>query len=447
LADIAGMLLALLIGPYAILRHQQIDPVRFLNWALSIPFLMTVYLLSDLYPGVSVSPVDELRQIALANAKVLLSIGLMLFLAGQGNVASQWLCLAGVVPLTVCVVAMRSIARSLGSKTRWWGFPVAVFGSGPSARTVLKTLIAQPRLGFRPVAVITHEDVNRFEGIPAFPCNALDRSLPRSLKHGIIAAPELSHSEFSHVLTEASNLLPHLILIPDTDFISKTGSCSRDLMGILGIHVRNNLINFGSRVAKRLIDIALASFLLIALFPLMAIIVLLVMAESGLPVFYAQDRIGFGGRYFRIWKFRTMARNADEILEAHLDKDPALRQEWLENQKLRRDPRLTLIGRVLRKTSLDELPQLWNVLRGQMSLVGPRPIVTAEVKKYSDTYDLYTNAKPGITGLWQVSGRNNTSYVERVAFDSFYIRNWSVWLDIYLLFRTVKVVLTGHGAY
>jgi lipopolysaccharide/colanic/teichoic acid biosynthesis glycosyltransferase len=135
------------------------------------------------------------------------------------------------------------------------------------------------------------------------------------------------------------------------------------------------------------------------------------------------------------------------VLEYYLEQHPELREEWEQDQKLRYDPRVTRIGRFIRKTSLDELPQLWNVILGEMSLVGPRPIVTNEVPKYGPYYELYTIVKPGITGLWQVSGRNNTTYDERVQLDAYYVRNWSPWLDVYLLLKTVRIVLFAKGAY
>ena len=164
-------------------------------------------------------------------------------------------------------------------------------------------------------------------------------------------------------------------------------------------------------------------------------------------MFYRQTRIGRGGKPFKVVKFRSMVMNADQALEQYFERYPQLRVDWEKDQKLKSDPRITRIGRFLRQTSLDEMPQLWNVLRGEMSVVGPRPIVQAEVSRYSDKFGLYLQVLPGITGLWQVSGRNNVTYDERVNFDTYYVRNWSVWLDIYILIRTVKVVLAGDGAY
>ena len=150
---------------------------------------------------------------------------------------------------------------------------------------------------------------------------------------------------------------------------------------------------------------------------------------------------------FKTYKFRTMIENADEKLKHYLSNNPDIKKEWDNNQKLKHDPRVTLIGKFLRATSLDELPQLINVLKGEMSLVGPRPIVESEIQKYDKNYELYKRVKPGMTGLWQVSGRNNTTYKERVEFDCYYVRNWSFSLDVYILLRTIRVVLFRHGAY
>ena len=173
----------------------------------------------------------------------------------------------------------------------------------------------------------------------------------------------------------------------------------------------------------------------------------LIALESEGGVFYGQTRIGKDGRKFKAYKFRTMIKNADKLLQSYLDKDPALKAEWEANHKLKNDPRVTRIGAVLRKFSLDELPQLLNILKGEMGLVGPRPIVDAEVEKYAKSFELYKQVRPGLTGLWQVSGRSDTSYERRVELDKFYILNWSLKLDIQIILRTVSVVVGKKGAY
>jgi Undecaprenyl-phosphate galactose phosphotransferase WbaP len=199
--------------------------------------------------------------------------------------------------------------------------------------------------------------------------------------------------------------------------------------------------------AKRLLDLLLALLVAVVLAPLLAFIALSVRFSSEGSIFFRQERIGRHGRRFYAYKFRSMYQNAGELLVQALSKDASLRAEWEEKQKLRNDPRITRIGRFLRHTSLDELPQLWNVIKGEMSLVGPRPIVASEIPRYGQSFRLYASVPGGITGLWQVSGRNDTSYEDRVSLDEYYVRNWSVWLDLYILARTIKAVLLRQGAY
>ncbi len=198
---------------------------------------------------------------------------------------------------------------------------------------------------------------------------------------------------------------------------------------------------------KRIMDIVLLLVFSPLLLTLIILVSMFVKSTSRGPVFYSHQRIGQGGRRFQVWKFRTMVQDSDIALQRYLDANPQYRAEWERLHKLRNDPRVTGIGIWLRKTSLDELPQAWNVLWGDMSLVGPRPIVHDEISRYADEFILYTRVLPGITGLWQVSGRNNTTYKKRVRLDVWYVHNWSIWLDVCILVRTIKVILTSEGAY
>jgi exopolysaccharide production protein ExoY len=195
-------------------------------------------------------------------------------------------------------------------------------------------------------------------------------------------------------------------------------------------------------VLKRAVDIVLAGGLLVLLAPLMLGLALAIRLTSGGPVVFAQPRVGFNGRTFKCLKFRTMVADARTALEQHLADNPEAAREWAETQKLRADPRVTRLGRFLRKSSLDELPQLFNVLIGDMSCVGPRPVVTDEIKRYGANAAYYMAARPGITGLWQTSGRNSTTYAERVDFDTEYASRWSLWLDLKILAATIPAVLS-----
>jgi exopolysaccharide production protein ExoY len=198
--------------------------------------------------------------------------------------------------------------------------------------------------------------------------------------------------------------------------------------------------------AKRLIDISVAFLALVLLGPLMAVICIVMRISGPGPILFRQTRIGKAGREFKCYKFRSMVFDADRVLNEHLRQNESARREWQVNQKLTVDPRITPLGSFLRKTSLDELPQLFNVLAGDMSIVGPRPIVRDEIPKYDDKILYYLAMRPGITGLWQVSGRSDCSYPERVALDTRYVSEWSLKWDIIILFKTVPAVLLQSGS-
>jgi Undecaprenyl-phosphate galactose phosphotransferase WbaP len=201
------------------------------------------------------------------------------------------------------------------------------------------------------------------------------------------------------------------------------------------------------RILKRAMDILVIVLSLPVLLPVIFLVAIMVRLTSPGPVFFSHRRICRDGAFFSMWKFRTMCVNSSDVLEQYLAKHPKARMEWKKTHKLRVDPRITSVGLFLRRTSLDELPQIWNVLRGQMSLVGPRPIVAAEVEKYAERFDHYCRVKPGVTGLWQVSGRSELTYADRVALDCQYVERWSLWSDVKILLRTCRSVMNRDGAY
>jgi undecaprenyl-phosphate galactose phosphotransferase len=215
---------------------------------------------------------------------------------------------------------------------------------------------------------------------------------------------------------------------------------------VLSLRLYNNLARPWPRRAKRAFDLVVGGLLFVLVAPLFGLLCWQV-ARTGRPVFYRHERIGRGGRPFGCLKFRTMVPDAAAVLAAHLAARPAARAEWQQDRKLKDDPRITRIGAWLRRTSLDELPQLLNVLRGEMSLVGPRPVVAEELARYGDNIVYYVESTPGLTGLWQVSGRNDLDYRRRVHLDCWYVKNWSLWCDLVILIKTPRAVLRGNGAY
>jgi len=406
--------------------------------------LVLAYWYRGLYPGVGLHPVIELCQEVKVNTTACLAVIAGLLVSHTSPAwaiffAVAWLASSALVPLA------RSQARWLCSRCDWWGYPTMIISSGAALRETIEALRQRPQCGLRPYGVIDPDGIaaGSVLGVPY----VNDKS-SHSTAYALIALPELARGEFAEVLERYHGSFPHLLVISDACSGQRLWRDARDCgSGLAGTELRNKLLLPWPRLVKRLMDIALAGSALLAGLPMLAAIALAVRISSPGPVIFGHGRLGRKGRTFTAWKFRTMRIEAEALLRDLLARDPAARREWERDQKLRNDPRVTPIGHFMRRTSLDELPQLWNVLIGQMSLVGPRPIVAAEVNKYGDTYPLYSEVTPGITGLWQVSGRNNTTYEQRVRFDSFYVRNWSPWLDLYIIARTVSVIITRKGAY
>jgi Undecaprenyl-phosphate galactose phosphotransferase WbaP len=410
-----------------------------------LPFLamifLFVYLMFGLYPGSGLSPIFELRQVTVATTLIFMG-----FFAVS-------LPLSGIIPLSMVVIAwiiliitapiMRFIFRRIFAHFSWWGQPVLIFG-GQKAGTSFKYLSSRPYFGLRPVGIVgetkSYPYLGTIEMAPAIARENL-------IFWAVVALPERSASEVLRVMKTYLRHFPHVLFLRHLEGLPSLWNRSFDFGQLHGIWMQSNLLLPLPRFIKRLVDLGLALFLGFLCLPLIGLIAALIKSSSPGPVFYSQERIGFQGHRFKAWKFRTMYTDANDMLKQLLASDPELREEWEANQKLKNDPRVTKIGRWLRKTSLDELPQLWNILVGEMSTVGPRPIVEGEIERYGESYSLYKRVVPGLTGLWQVSGRNNTTYGERVSLDSYYVWNWSPWMDIYILARTIKVVLFFKGAY
>lgn len=266
----------------------------------------------------------------------------------------------------------------------------------------------------------------------------------------IIALPSLPVDKLAELTNNIQKHAKNILLIPDMKGIALTNSELYHLFvqRLFLLKINNNLKSPFNRFIKRTFDLAVSVLFLPLLLPLIGVLGLLIKLDSPGPVLYRHTRIGRIGKPFGVYKFRSMYRDSGERLTAILRSDPLARQEWEGSFKLKNDPRITWMGRFLRKTSLDELPQIFNVLKGEMSLVGPRPVIEEEIiTYYKECADYYHMVRPGITGLWQVSGRSDVGYDNRVRLDMWYVLNWSLWLDILMLFKTIRVVLNREGAY
>jgi Undecaprenyl-phosphate galactose phosphotransferase WbaP len=418
------------------------------------PFLfvfIAAYAVAGLYSGVGLSPPQELRRATLSSALIYMFLAATTLSLRGGTRYFTWTLVLAVGLSVIAVPVLRGLARSRFEMRPWWGAPAVIFGAGTAGREVVKTLLNQPGLGLKPVVVVDDDPESPLSvyGVPVISGGALARDFPqhRRRAYAVVAMPDVPDSQCLSMIEKYGLHFSRVLVIPSFSNFGSLWVDTKNVGGMLGLEVCQQAFERGRHWPKDALDVALTLLGAAVVLPMVALIALWVKIDSPGPVFYAQSRIGQDGKEFQAWKFRTMVGNADQILARYLEENPSLREEWGRTYKLQNDPPITRLGRFLRRTSLDELPQLWNVLQGEMSLVGPRPIVKDEIPKYGKTFELYTKVKSGLTGLWQVSGRNDTSYEERVRLDTFYVRNWSVWLDFYILFRTIETVLFRKGAY
>ncbi len=272
----------------------------------------------------------------------------------------------------------------------------------------------------------------------------------KAVQFAILALPTLPAKKLSKLIINIQRQVRELVIVPEMKGVSPLNTETFHVydLDLMMLKVNNNIKSSFNQFAKRSFDIVVSLMLLPLILPIIGILAYFIKKESAGNVFYAHNRIGKDGKVVPVLKFRSMYSDSKERLEKLLESDPAIREEWEKNFKLKNDPRVTKIGKFIRESSLDELPQIFNVLRGEMSLVGPRPVVEEELKKYyKDSAVYYKMVKPGITGFWQVSGRSDTDYDFRVKVDTWYVYNWSLWLDIMVLIKTVRVVLLKEGAY
>jgi lipopolysaccharide/colanic/teichoic acid biosynthesis glycosyltransferase len=443
------------------------------------------FAVQHLYSLTPPSPPDEIRRVTQSVSLVYVGLYAIAFLQNMGSLpvrhrawVAGWFLSVTLIPL------FRGILRAKFSKRPWWGSPIVVLGAGRVGRTLVSTFQNHPELGLKPVAILDDDPAKhgtlratwgdddvaiqsirdpdlstpslravwgRFsevEGVPVVGGLELAPLLAQRLniRSAVVAMPEMESAQLVTMLERVGGSFESVLVIPDLFNIAHFGAPARSLGSILGIEVRRQLLLRGPRAAKRTIDLVLTTIGGLFVLPLLAFLAVLIKLDSRGPIFYRQKRLGQHGVRFAALKFRTMYGDGEKRLQELLDKDPARRAEYDEFHKLTNDPRVTRIGRWLRKFSLDELPQIWNVLVGEMSLVGPRPYIEREIPDMGQQEGIILRVRPGITGIWQVTGRNATGFEHRVQTDVEYVRNWSPWLDIYVLARTFLVVIEGTGS-
>ncbi|OGO62430.1 MAG: hypothetical protein A2030_10395 [Chloroflexi bacterium RBG_19FT_COMBO_50_10] len=425
---------------------------RYLHPAPILSILAGVYSSVGLYRLRGLNQIEEFRRLTTTTTLIFLSLFAFSLMIGEPRSTIAVLALSWIFSVSFLPMA-RFAVRWFGSRVGVWGEPVVVIGSGEQSRNLTHYLLANKFYGLRPVLLV--DGVGHAAEVdlpvPAIPLEwwltASSSGSHIGVLTAIVVIPELPEAVGESINKGEHMGFKNIITVSKQFNTRNTDLVPLDFGGILGLEERHYLLEPIESFQIRLLDLLLIFLALPILAPLVICITLAIKLDSKGGVFYRQSRIGKGRRAFKVIKFRTMVEKADEILSKFLEENPELLEEWMLNHKLKEDPRITRVGRILRKISLDELPQLINVVKGEMSLVGPRPIVSEEIERYRDRFQYYTQVRPGITGLWQVSGRNDIDYDQRVRFDEYYVRNRSIWMNLYILIRTALVVIRRQGAY
>lgn len=413
---------------------------------LSLWLLWRAY--QGLYPGYGRSPQNELRlhvvgTLQVAVAQFAAAVAIQRFAPTIFGVGLEWLL------ILLLALPVRYGVRALLIRGGAFGRPVSIIGAGKTAALTIAHLLEHPGYGLRPVVAYDDNPAlwgTSLHGVPVR--GTLEEALVSPVTgHAIVTIPGARAELQRDIVNGVYATYPITWAVPDLFGVPNQALQPHNIGAIASLEIRNNLRSMRARFVKRTLDLAGALFGGLLISPVLLVIALAIRLDSPGPIVYRARRLGRDGRPFDCFKFRSMHRDAEAKLQAVLDADPALRAEFEATHKLKNDPRVTRVGALLRKTSLDELAQLLNVLIGDMSLVGPRPIVQAEVVKYGDAYAVYRQVRPGMTGYWQANGRSDTSYAERVSMDQFYVTNWTPWLDLVIMLQTVRVVLVGKGAY
>jgi Undecaprenyl-phosphate galactose phosphotransferase WbaP len=409
--------------------------------------------LLGLYPGYGLDSVEQLRRHTYSVFVTLAILTIFAVAFQMGTSLSRLLLALVFLGMLVLAPFARYLVMWGLNRTNWWGKPVVVLGYREAGANFADVMQDRWELGYKPIATFNcHlkettvgpiENAGSQQGWAA----AVDLAREHGVDTAILAMPHIRREQLAELVSLASLSFRQVVVVPNLGGITNSAVVARDFAGTCAVEIKYNLLDPWALRTKRALDLIATVIGGTLILPLLLMLALLIYLESGSPVFYTDRRIGKDGKWFPCVKFRTMVSDAEALLRTMLEEDANYREEYSKYHKLRDDPRVTRVGRFLRKTSMDELPQIWNVLRGEMSLVGPRPYLPRESEEIGITQSEILRVVPGITGPWQVSGRNRAFFSERVHMDAHYVHNWSIWLDIVLLTRTAKTLLFDRAAY
>ncbi|MGD8736826.1 MAG: undecaprenyl-phosphate glucose phosphotransferase [Anaerolineae bacterium] len=444
---------------YGLQWFAAVDEANFVPYTTFIPIslaltilLFIIYRLGGVYnmPR-GASWFDEVYRIATGTATGIILIIFVLVLFFQPTLYSRLIFFYAGILITIFLSISRLGKRFLRNRLRKRGLGVdrlMIVGAGEVGRTVMRNVVAQPVLGYHVVGFVDDDPDKGQTDIGRFKALGNTSNIPRLVKElaideVIITLPWMYHRKIVSIVAQCEREQVRVRIVPDIFQMTLSHLDVEDLGGIPMIGVRDISISGSRQFMKRAMDVVISLVSLIFLAPLFVLLSIIIRLDSPGPSIFRQIRVGKGEQLFSCFKFRSMRVGAEEEKDTLLDKNEVSGPVF----KMRDDPRITSVGRFIRRTSLDELPQLFNVLMGHMSMVGPRPAIPSEVQRYQPWHKRRLEVAPGITGLWQVSGRSELTFDEMVLLDLYYIENWSPLLDLQILFRTIPKVLLGEGAY
>ena len=397
---------------------------------LGMLFVVGIFFFQGLYPGYGLTAVKELEQMSKATILAFILLTTLSYLNKSFIIFPRTII---VITWGLCLLLLpvfRFMLRNVISRTRIYGIPVVVFGEGQWATSVIASLKRVRRLGWHPV-----------ENKP------FKEYAPQKGSHSSIAILAYEHEvSLTDKVRELSQHFHKVVVVEETNNYGSQWVEIRDLDSLMGLEYQYHLLSKTNNLIKKVIDVLGSLILLVLLSPLMLIVCLLIKLDSKGPILYRQERLGRNFKRINIYKFRSMVPDADQRLQQLLESDAVANEEYKKFHKLEKDPRVTRVGRFIRRFSIDEFPQLLNVFKGEMSLSGPRAYLPVELDEMGNYAATILRVNPGMTGWWQVLGRHNTSFVKRLQMDEYYISNWSIWMDIYIYLKTVGVVIFGKGA-
>lgn len=410
--------------------------------------LIRLYQGNFFYPGVSLSVVEEIRRLFFSTSLLFLLIFAYLFTTRQTELYSRVVLFASYAGMFLLLPISRWGIRSIMKHGKIGQIRTLLVGAGHTGAMIAAELKKDRQLGLVAEGFLDDNPRLKKQTVAGLPilgkvADAVRLGKKLGIHYIIICLPP---EQMKNAIEGLSRYYRHIVIVPTNDVLPSAGLYPCDINGYLGLEIRNQLLLRGPRMLKWLLEQLMAITAILTLWPLLLALAVAVKLTSKGPVFYRAKRLGCNGKTIYVLKFRTMYVDADKRLEQILAENPEMAREWRSKFKLSNDPRITPIGKFLRRTSLDELPQFINVLTGEMAVIGPRPIVEAEKKYYGDRYEIFSRVKPGITGLWQVSGRSETDYERRIFLDMYYIMNWSPWLDYFIFQKTIKEVILCRGA-